>query len=205
MIFGHPVWELWGSCVELIKLPPIPDPLGSPGIYLLFHLIHNHWTHFRGLDTATTMTLAHITTCYLHPLLGRPLLWSLQAILTEGCSPMVLPWWKILCLNHLHACGLPLWMVSFPSQPLILSPLFRASLYPHKKANSESNMRLVYPSKELYRFPLFWILIYGISHTFWLTSPDSLLTECLLYQITLWYCLFWSAPCVSDSSLILVC
>ena len=45
---------------------------------------------------------------------------------------------------------------------MILLLLFRASLDPHKKANSESNMGFVYPSIGPYMVPLFWILIYGL-------------------------------------------
>ena len=45
---------------------------------------------------------------------------------------MVLIWWKIWCPIHLHACGSPWWMVSFPYWLLILSLFFRASLDPKK-------------------------------------------------------------------------
>ena len=43
--------------------------------------------------------------------------------------PMVLTWNKILCLPHIHACGVPWWMSYFPYFPLVPSLFFWASIY----------------------------------------------------------------------------
>ena len=52
-------------------------------------------------------------TCYLHMLIVRSLLWSLQAIFPKYCSPMVLTWCTIWCPPHIHACMAPCWMIFF--------------------------------------------------------------------------------------------
>ena len=181
--------------MEPIPLPPVNDHPGPIGLWLLHHLTHQHWIHYQDLYLATNPTLAHMTTWCLLLLPSRPLFWSLQEIFPGYFSPTVLPWWKIWFPIHLNSCGSPWWMVYFPFWTLNPSLLFQASLDTHKKENPESNMGLVYPSIELYRAPLFWIIIYGLHRTFLLTSTVYLLTQCLLCQTNSWDRICCAAPC----------
>ena len=145
VLFGCPVWSFLGYSIELISIDPthVPVHLVSPGIFFLCHFSHQHWSHYQYLYLAKNQTLVYIPTCCLHTLLGRYLFWSPQSILSYYFSPMVLLWCKIWFPIHLNAYGSPWLMVYFPSWPLIPSLFLRASLGPHKKSNTESNMSLV--------------------------------------------------------------
>ena len=186
---------LLGSWVDMIPLPPITGHPGSTGIWLFFQLKHHLWSHYQDMHLDISMTLVRITTCCIQPLLGRTLLWLLQAIYPEGCSPMVLTWWLIWCLPHINYFGAPEWIVYLPSWNLIPSFFFWASLGTHKKANSESNMILVQDSPGLCRVTLFWILVSGLPHYLFYNVPDSFTTQYLKCQTNSKYLLCCSSSC----------
>ena len=199
MVFDHPIWYFLGSCVEIISLTRVPDCPGPPDIFFLCHLTHIHGSHYQDIYLAINQTLVHMPTCYLQMLLFRSLFWSLQAISPKDCSQMVLPWWKIWCLPHLHYCGSPWWMVYFPYWMMIPSILFQAFLDPHKKANYEANISSVYTFLGLCMVPFFLIPISGLLYLFYFTYTVSLLPQGLMCQILSWTCLCCVAPCVSAS------
>ena len=68
---------------------------------------------------------------------------------------MVLEWWQIWCLTHLHLCGSSWWMVSSPSLATIHSILFHTSLDPNKKSSAAENTSLVWHYTVLYRITFF--------------------------------------------------
>ena len=65
LLFGHPVLAYLGSYVELMHIIPVPDNSGSTGIFLLYPLAHNHWSHYQALFMATNPTLIYMLTFYL--------------------------------------------------------------------------------------------------------------------------------------------
>ena len=121
MLFGHLVWDLLDLCVGLIPIPPVTYHQGSTDLCLLHHFTHHHWSNFWVLHLATNLILIHITTCCIQKMSGMSLFWSIQSKSPEDCSAMVLTWWQTYCPPHIHYCGLPRWMVYFPSLPFIPS------------------------------------------------------------------------------------
>ena len=62
--------------MELISLHLVHYNQCSPGILLLHHFTHHHWSHYQALYLAINQTLVHMPTFYLQTLLSRFLFWS---------------------------------------------------------------------------------------------------------------------------------
>ena len=134
----------------MIPIPPVTYNPYSTCILLLLNLTHNHWIHYQAIRMATTLTLFHMTIYCLQLILVMSLFLLIQSILTYFLSPMVLARRKIFYLSHIRAYGAPCWI-----WPLIPSLFFQVSPDSYKRANSKSNIILLYPFPFIYMFPLF--------------------------------------------------
>ena len=138
MLWDILVWSYLGSCMELLLLTTDCASLNSPGISLLPPLNHHQCITCLDLHLAKNMTLFHIPTCCLPHLREKSLLWLLQYILIEGCSPIVLKWCKIWFLPHPHACVAPWYILSSTSYLPSTSLSLLYSLFPHKRIDLHS-------------------------------------------------------------------
>ena len=115
-----PAWSSLVSCVDLIPPPNFNFNQVSHDLWLIYYLTHHSCSLLWDIYLDKNPTLVHLPTCYPQPLHGISLFWSLQDISPEYFLPIVLAWWKIWCLTHLHDCGEPWWLVSFPYWLMIL-------------------------------------------------------------------------------------
>ena len=116
----------WSSGFSWSLLPLSLDPSSMESLSCSIYghkLYDGSYSHLISSDSAWWV-----------PLLITPNYFS-RGLFTNGPDIM-----RNIFPPHIPACGALWWVVSFPPWLLIPSLFFRASIYPHKKANAKSSL-----------------------------------------------------------------